>query len=275
MNPWLETIFVTIIALSGVFVGRVFSRLRSPYWLWGYLLSLLLIGTLVISRVSSTLCFLPPFAWIATGRVKWVILALAVPMGLITPLPHLPRKFEKVTTCFLMAIVVIWFSILPFLAPALIKNHLLNLETRIDINGICYQSSDYTCAPAAAVTALRKLGFPANEGQIAVLAHTSPVAGTLPGCLSSALQRQYGSDGLRCEYRRFDSVAELKTTGITLAIIRDTFLSDHCVTVLDVSNDIVVVADPVLGRNMIPHRQFEQIWRFTGIVLEREPAESI
>jgi predicted double-glycine peptidase len=51
---------------------------------------------------------------------------------------------------------------LPFLVPALIKERLSNLTTRLDSNGICYQSTDYTCGPAAAVTALRRLGLQAD-----------------------------------------------------------------------------------------------------------------
>jgi hypothetical protein len=53
-----------------------------------------------------------------------------------------------------MVVVVVWFSVLPFLAPALVKGHLANLKTMVDSNGICFQTTDYTCGPAAAVTRL-------------------------------------------------------------------------------------------------------------------------
>ena len=174
-----------------------------------------------------------------------------------------------------MVVVVVWFSILPFLVPALIKEQLLNIRTRVDSNGICFQTKDYTCGPAAAVTALRRLGLPAHEGEIAVLAHSSPIAGTLPGCLSTALQNRYSADGLRCQYRYFDSLAELDNGGITLAAVRGAFLSDHCVAVLGVSERMVTVADPVLGRKLMSAEQFEKIWRFSGIVLKRDSAQNI
>ena len=275
MNPWLETIAVSIVALSGIFLGRLFSTLRRPYWLLGYSLSLVLITMLVIARANNAISFLPPFCWIATGRAKCVILSLAVPMGLTTLLSRLPRKCEKVITCILMAVVVIWFSVLPFLAPALIKGSLLNLRTIVDSDGICYQTKDYTCGPAAAVTALKKLGLPAQEGEIAILSHTSPVAGTFPRCLSTALQNRYSADGLKCQYRRFDSIVQLKSAGVTLAVVKDAFLSDHCVAVLEVSDKTVCIADPVAGRKLMSHKQFEKIWRFSGIVLKRDPTQSI
>ena len=275
MNPWLETVVVALVALLGIFLGRTFSGFRKPCWMLGYFLSLLLIAMLVIARCSNALGFVPPFSWITAGRIRFVILSLAVTMGLTTPLSRLPHKLEKVTVCILMAVVVVWFSILPFLAPALIREHLSNLRTIVDSEGICFQTRDYTCGPAAAVTALRKLGLPAHEGEIAVLSHSSPVAGTLPWCLYTALQNRYGADGLKCQYRHFDSLGQLKTAGVTLAVVRDAFLSDHCVAVLEVSDHIITVADPVVGKRSMSHEQFEKIWRFSGIVLKRDSTQSI
>jgi len=274
MNPWLETIGIIFVAVSGIVLGRIFSGLRRPFWTLGYLVSLALIAMLVAPRFANSLAFVPPFYWLM-GRAKFVILCLAVTMGITTPLSRLPRKREKFIVCTLMAVVVIWFSVLPFLVPALIKNHLSNLKTRVDSKGICFQTTDYTCGPAAAVTALRKLGLHAQEGQIAVLSHSSPVAGTLPGCLYTALRNQYGTDGLRCQYRHFRSLAELSEAGITLVMVKETFLSDHCVVVLEVSDGMVVVADPVSGRMSMSHNQFEKIWRFSGIVLKRDSTQSI
>ncbi|MHC4463185.1 MAG: cysteine peptidase family C39 domain-containing protein [Planctomycetota bacterium] len=269
MNPWLETIGVIQIALLGIILGKVFSGLRKPYWTLGYFLPSLLIAMLVLAKYNNALPFVPPFSWITAGRVRFIILALAATMGLTTPLSRLPRKCEKLTIGILMVVVVTWFSVLPFLVPALIKDDLSNLKTIVNTNGICYQTTDYTCGPAAAVTALGKLGLSASEGEIAVLSHSSPVAGTLPHCLYTALQNRYGADGLKCQYRYFDSIAQLRKAGITLAVVRDALLSDHCVTVLEVSDRMVVIADPVVGRQLMSHEQFEKIWRFSGIVLKR------
>lgn len=270
MNPWLETTGVILVALLGAFLGRLFSSLRKPYWLWGYFLPFLLIAMLLMARLNNALAFIPPFSWITMGRTRFIILALSVTMGLSTPLSRLPRRFEKVIICFLMAVVVAWFSVSPFLVPVLIKGKLLNIQTKLNAEGICYQSTDYTCGPAAAVTALGKLGLSADEGEIAVLSYSSPVAGTLPTCLSSALTERYGTEGLKCQYRYFDSIEQLRDAGITLAVVKVGFLSSHCVAVLDVSDDMVTIADPVLGRNLMSYEQFENVWEFAGIVMERE-----
>ncbi len=270
MTPWLETIGIVLIALLGVFLGKMFSRPRQAvYWMTGYLLSISLIFFLLITRFSDSLAFTQPFLWISAGRVKFVIFSLAVTMGLTAPISRLPYKFEKAAVYVLMIVIVVWFSVLPFLVPALIQNRLANLTTLLDASGNCFQTTDYTCAPAAAVTALGKLGFTAQEGEIAILAHTSPVVGTLPGCLQSALQNRYGDKGLKCQYRRFDSVAQLKDAGLTLAVVKSAFLTDHCVAVLEVGDRMITIADPAGGKILMSYKQFEQIWRFSGIVLKR------
>jgi len=275
MNPWVETGGVVLIAVLGVFLGRVFSGLRKPYWLLGYFLSLALIVMLVLVRFNNSLYFVRPFSWVTSGRVKFIILSLAVTTGLTVLLSRLPRKCEKLLVCFLMAVVVTWFLILPFLVPALIKDHLSNIKTRLNAKGICFQSTTYTCGPAAAVTALGKLGLSAEEGEIAILSHTSPVAGTLPACLSSALQRRYGPVGLKCKYRRFDSIEQLRNAGLTLVMVRDSFLQDHCLAVLEISDHTITLADPLAGTKLMSYEQFEKIWRFSGIVLQRDHAQSI
>jgi predicted double-glycine peptidase len=196
-------------------------------------------------------------------------------MGLTVPLSRLPYKFEKLIVCLLMAGFVAWFSVLPFLMPALIKDRLSNLQTKFDKNGVCRQTTDYTCGPAAAVTALRKLGLNATEGELAVLSYSSPVTGTLPSCLSAALQDRYSAEGLSCRYQHFDSIAQLKKAGITLALVKEALFMNHCIAVLEVTDNAVTVADPVTGTRLMPYEQFEKIWRFSGIVLQRNPLKSI
>jgi len=270
MNPWLETLGVILICLCGIALGRLFSSFPKPYWLLGYILSSALIAILLLARHNDSLGLLPTLSWITASRAKFVILSLAVTMGLTAPLSRLPHKSEKLLVWIVMTVVVGWFSVLPFLAPALIESRLANLSTRFDSDGICRQATSYTCGPAAAVTALARLGLSANEGEIALLAHCSPVTGTLPACLCAALAHRYAGQGLRCQYRHFDSTSQLGKAGITLAIVRDAFMLDHCVAVLEVSDRTVTVADPMAGLRAIPRKQFEKIWRFSGVVLNRD-----
>ena len=45
--------------------------------------------------------------------------------------------------------------------------------------------------------------------------------------------------------------------------------------VLEVLDRMVLIADPVLGRQLMSHKDFERAWRFSGIVLERDKAQNI
>lgn len=274
MSPWLETAGVALVALLGVVVGGMSRRLRGPYWALAYALSLSLIALLALGRCSPAFQFAEPFSWIVASRSRLVVLALAITLGLPTLVPRLPRRWEKVVVYLAMTSLLLWSSILPFLAPALLQDRLANLETTIDANGVCLQTTGYTCGPAAAVTALRRLGLPADEGEIAVLSHASPMTGTFPVSLCKALQNRYAADGLRCRYRPFGSISELRDSGITLAVVKDALLVDHCVAVLDISDTTVTVADPRSGVRPMSREKFEAIWRFCGIVLTRDLSSS-
>ena len=95
----------------------------------------------------------------------------------------------------------------------------------------------------------------------------------MPVCLETALQKLYGDQGLKSQYRRFDSIAQLKDAGLTLAVVKSDFMTDHCVAILEVSDDEVIVADPAWGKKALSYKEFEEIWRFSGIVLKRDSAQ--
>ena len=89
------------------------------------------------------------------GRTEFVLTALAGTTVLTTPLSRLPRRRDRVAVTLLMLCVVSQVAVWPFLAPAFNRAELEAIKTRIDPEGVCLQNTDYTCGPAAAVTALR------------------------------------------------------------------------------------------------------------------------
>lgn len=269
MTGWFETFAVIITLLLAASAGRSFSRLKNPHWCWGYFLPLALVAFLFLSTYISLKTFITPLAWVAGGRMRFVIVGLAAAMGTMTLFGRLKNRIEKAVVLTLVTAIVIYSSVLPFLIPTLIQNALTNIKTRIDNDNVCSQTTDFTCGPAAAVTALRRLGLPAQEGELAVLSHASPISGTMPWCLYKAIRNRYSSDGLDCQIRYFDSVRQLRDEKVTLAVIRDAFLLDHCVAVLDVSDDTVTLGDPILGRITMSHKDFAGVWRFYGITLNR------
>jgi hypothetical protein len=269
MNLWLEATAAVSFAFAGVLLGYFFSRLPKPYWIFGYFIPLALVLIYGTAIHFPAMSFIPPISWMMLGRKKFAILGFIAAMVLTTPLSRLPLKRDRIVISILMAVIIFFMSVWPFLAPAFNRNQLAHLKTQIDGNGICRQRTDYTCGPASAVTALRKLGFPAEEGQLAILSFTSSMTGTPPDILAEALKKQYGKDGLVVKYRAFKSISELKKAGLTLAVIKFGFIVDHYVTVLDVTDSEVVVGDPLNGLEKMSYEEFLQKWRFVGIVLKR------
>jgi len=202
------------------------------------------------------------------GRSRFVCFNFVTTMLLSAPLSRLPKKRNRIFLCVLIAVLTS-MSVIPFLAPAFNRSYLASLKTRVDSDGVCRQSNDYTCGPAAAVTALRKLGLPAEEGEIALLGHSSSLTGTDPDVLAAELQKRYARDGLQVQYRAFQDVQDLKRAGLTVAVLRFNALQDHCVTILGVETDKIIVADPLSGLTCLSPQDFEDKWQFVGIVLSR------
>jgi hypothetical protein len=272
MSPWFETAGVALLAGIGWLAGLWFSKLPKPYWAIGWCLPLVVVVLYAMATRDPSLSFVPPISWMMIGRTKFAVIGLITAMVLTTPLSRLPRRRERIYVQLLMVTIVCTKSLWPFLAPAFNREQLHQLKTVIDADGVCMQGTPFNCGPAAAVTALRKLGFPAEEGELAILAHTTSAAGTPADDLAIALQRRYGSDGLVAEYRQFASVAELKAAGLTVAVIKFGFLIDHFVAVLEVTDKLVIVGDPATGRRQFTHPEFEEIWRHLGVTLRRSGA---
>ena len=272
MNLWLEGTFALMAAVAGVVLGYWFSRLRKPWWALGYFIPLFLVmvyGVAVYCPYPA-LSFEPPVSWMIMGRKKFAVLGFVATMVLTTPLSRVPKQRDRIVISILMAVMVFAVSVWPFIVPAFERNEIARLQTHIDANGVCIQTTDFTCGPALAITALRKLGLSGEEGKIGILSGTSSVVGTPPDMLAEALQNEYGKDGLVAEYRSFKDISELKKAGLTLAIIKFDFMVDHYVAVLEVTDTDVIVGDPLNGRDKMSYDEFQRVWRYQGIVLRRK-----
>jgi predicted double-glycine peptidase len=266
-GPLVDSLVVAGIALLAFVLGRWFSLLPKWYWVIGYLIPLGLLLLYCLAVFEPGVATVPPLSWMTMGRSRFVCFNFVATMVLSAPLARLPRRRNRVVVRLLI-LVLTSMSVLPFLAPAFNRSYLAGLKTRIDGEGVCHQSNAYTCGPAAAVTILRKLGLPAEEGEIAILSHTSALTGTEPDVLARVLEKRYRSDGLVAEYRAFRNVDELRNAGLTVAVVKFNALQDHCVAILGVETNRVMVGDPLNGLSSCSTDEFEDKWQFVGIVLK-------
>lgn len=171
--------------------------------------------------------------------------------------------------CVLLAVFLIHNAFLPFALPVFLRKKHASMQTKF-YEDICVQSTQYTCGPASAATALKQFGIEAVEGEIAILAYTTPVLGTADNLLCRAIEKKYKSEGISCIYRPFDSIAQLKGICPVIAVIKFSFFCDHYVTVLEVSDDYVLIGDSLKGKEKLTYEEFKKKWRFTGIVVTRK-----
>ena len=269
--PWIESAGVSALTLGAIGLGRWCSTLPGRSWVLGYVVPLLLIVLIGMGRLIHGLEFLPPFEWLLAGRAEFVLGGLCAACVLSTPCSRLKTPRERRVLMLFVVFFVSVSTVWPFLAPAFNRAFWLRAVTEMDPNGVCLQATDYSCGPAAAVTALRRLGIPAGEGEIAILAHTSNAIGTPSDLLATAIQKRFGPQGVDCRYRSYRSVQELRqgAPAITLAVIRFSLFVDHYVAVLHVDETRVVVGDPAKGLRAYTIGDFERIWKHTGVQIQR------
>jgi predicted double-glycine peptidase len=261
-----QTAGVILLAGFGIFLGQWFSRQRSRFWIVGYIIPLLLVVFIGIPRWSPRIELIPPFRWIMADRMEFAAIALICTILLTTPLFRLKQRRQRLVVFLFMALFTAYFSVLPFLMPVFEYAHLSGLETTIDQNGVCLQSNEYNCGPAAAVTVLRKIGILAEEGQLALRAHTTRFSGTPTDSLCAAIRSCY-SVPCRAIYCR--NVHEFQGKEPLIAIVKYSYMVDHFVAVLSVTDKDVVLGDPLEGIRTCTHKEFENEWRKCVIVLEK------
>lgn len=267
--PWLEAAGVAVMGVAGGGLGGWCSRRPGRWWLAAYFLPLVAVLMCGATFRYRPLELMPPFSWLTAGRREYVVLAFCGSMVFGALLPRLRDRRQRRMVWLLVAIIVLVEAAWPFLAPAFNRARLAALVTRVDTDGVCLQSTDYTCGPAAAVTALRRLNFAAEEGELAILFSTTASTGTPADVAAARLNAHYGEAGLEARHETFASVAELRGRTPSLAWMKFALLMDHVVAVLEVTEDAVVVADPFRGKRRLSHREFERDWRYVAVTLSR------
>jgi predicted double-glycine peptidase len=269
MNPWLETVTVAALVCASAYLGLRLARLSKPVLATGLVAAFSLILIIALGRRFVSLSFTPPISWIMEGRTEYAVTGAAIAALLTALVVRLPSRRQRVLVAAFACVAVANMSVLPFALPGLTQRFLLSLDNQIDSDGVCLQNTSYTCGPASAVTALHALGIEGREGELAVLSRTTRLTGTDADLLCAALQSRYRDRGLSCEYRHFDSIAQLDRGAVMLALVKYSFLMDHYVAVLGVADGQVTIGDPLEGKRSMTVAEFETMWRYAGVVLKR------
>ena len=268
MNPWLETIIAITGAVVGALIGLAASKHRRIWWL-GYAVPLAYILALgAAARWPQTAAF-PFMAWSVLGRIRYLAAGFAIGLLFCSLIPKLAVKRQRVVVGALTVLAIFQYSVWPCLASVLNRDFLRALTTRFDGNGVCLQNTDYTCGPAAAVTALRSFGIEAGEGDLALRARTSSATGTPPDMLAEAINEACATNGIRASMSHWKDLDALRQPGVHLVIVKYSLMLDHWVTIREVAEDHILVADPLTGHSRESREDFLNRWRGYGVTLNR------
>jgi predicted double-glycine peptidase len=167
--------------------------------------------------------------------------------------------------------VSLCFCVIYFGPSIWIRQELKHLKTTISKDGICKQTTGYTCGPAAAVTILRQLGIEAQESELAIASKCTIKNGTTNEMLASAIKKLYGKKGIDCSIRHFDSIDQLKDICPMIAAIKLSPVVGHYTVVLEVTDDKVITGDPGYGKKEWSCENFKKKWYSDGIIIKRIP----
>jgi len=138
----------------------------------------------------------------------------------------------------------------------------------VDQDGICHQTSGYSCTAASAAMLLHRHGIPATEREMAELSVTNNGGLAGGGTTESGLMRglRLKLNGLKTARIDCPSYDALPTPSIVPIRISPTL--SHSIVVVQVLPTEVKVLDPLYGRGTLGREQFERDWLKSAVWIE-------
>ena len=202
------------------------------------------------------------YVYFATWEVPLVVLiAVALAVRLQS---KRAQRLVMLSLCLLVPLFL-WDSFSTCLQPD------YAMAAQFDGNGVCRQATDYSCGPAAGVTLLRHFGTEMSEGEMAKLCVLKPGKGVTVIELSRGLNIALRRSGRRAAVRQLTRSQLDEVPVPFLAELRRKGSPNHCVVVLAVLEDCVILADPATGQIVDDRARFLRGWSGVAITTERLP----
>ena len=180
--------------------------------------------------------------------------------------PHMASRSGHLA---LIAIsLLVWgFGSDRLLATAVVDYH--EMEGVVGRDGVCRQTTDFSCGPAAAVTLLHCYDLEATEAEMAELCWTNAAIGTDELCFVRGLRKRLVGRTLQPKIRNANwerLIAHGEPAAVTT---KQRPLLEHWVVVLHADDRRVVVGDPSGGRSVMRAEEFRRVWTGVMVTLER------
>jgi len=263
--------WIYLIISSGLLVGAAFFGWRTRHLKPGSL-AVCLAGTGVLMGLRAFLYAHPEYeqhllrlsddyVYFATWEAP---LAMLMAWGLAARLERGRLRRLVILSLFALAPLFLWDNVAACLQPS------YAMPARFDADGVCRQSTSYSCGPAAAVMMLKCVGEDISEGEMANLCLLRPNKGVTALELCRGLNVALRGKKHRATIRRFEPDQLDRACPPFLAEVRRANATEHCVVVLQVGTDVVLLGDPARGRSVCPKDDFVEQW--TGIAVTMIPS---
>jgi hypothetical protein len=142
------------------------------------------------------------------------------------------------------------------------------LSGELNAQGVCFQSTDYSCGAAAAVMLLNQHGVQATEREMAERCWTNGLTGTDEFCVARGLRQKLSGSGKAPVLRTLSFEELVAEPGPWATTIDWGILVDHWVLVREVEGGFVHVLDPILGVRPMTKDEFLAVWTGTALGVE-------
>ena len=259
-----------IFGVSGLLGWRI-GRLHGRWWLSGYAVSMLIVIALNVNRYVPSTLNTAAAQWLLAGRKDLFLVGIAAILGIVPCMRQVGPRRTRVLLAAFMGVLLLRSSLLPLAGPVLDRAQLETLPTVIDEDDVCLQTTNFTCGPAALVSALRTFDIVETESNAAIATGCNSYSGTRSADIADYVNRAYGHYGLHASYRYVGSLDELRRFGgVAIAEVKSNFWMDHFVAIVGWDGTAPIVADPFFGQFKSSDKAFDKIWRKKAIVIRRE-----
>jgi len=177
---------------------------------------------------------------------------------------HLHTARARRLTVGLLAVCLLYFT---KSGLWMLKPPVPDLNTATYTDGVCRQSTGYTCVAASLVTLLRAYGIETSETEMARLSLTEIDGGATDARAIYALERKLTGTPLRPRYERMDFARLCAAPKPCLVSTDWGYFSSHMLPVMEASHDTVMLGDPLTGPRTVPADEFLTQWHRRGIYL--------
>jgi predicted double-glycine peptidase len=239
----LENLLILSLALLGIALAWFSRRLKEPY---SYLGDFICLAAFVLILNET-------FA----GFTKLMVFGFFLIWAGLNVILRLEARRLKVLSTILLVLIFTRSCFMPIFLPWFEEAKHQALVTEINQDGICIQTTGYTCVPSAAVTCLKQLGLKAEVAELTLASRCCSMRGTSMAKMAEVLDEKYPDKTIR--FKNLKNLTEIKILPAMVSV-EYALLADHAVALLEMDENSVVIGDPLIGRRVYTRKEFKDMW---------------